>query len=215
MEETHTLNEVSFNKEGLLTTYHIKDEIDRLVSNSDENSLDVLHCFLSEERNKELRNYAKSAIGDIEYAYYWPRTEEERRDFLLARLVAKKYQEMFQAIQCKDEKKLSLQEELLRREVEACLPVPTSDHHGQHEYDTMHIHVAEVIQDEILDIESDIESTRNWINQAIAMITIPKYKSVPKSVFSHVKLDGDEFDWEEDKEEDDFLSADDEVSEDD
>lgn len=211
MEEISTLDD-----RGIKTTYDIKQAIDNLVCHSDDNSHDILLRYLSEESNGEMRAYAKSAVQDIEFNYYWPRTQEERRDFLLARLSAEKYEEMFRAIEFKDKKKFALEKELLRREVANCLPASEDGFPSQSEYERMHLDIAELLQEEIRDAENDLECIRNWINQAVSMITIPKYKSVPKSVFAHVKLDGDEFEWEDnnDEEEDAFLAFDEEDNKD-
>ncbi len=199
MEEANIMTPVSLEERGIMTTYEIQKNIDNLTCHSDEYSHDALRRYLFEESNEEMRLYATSAMEEIEFNYYWPETPEERRDFLLARLIAKKYEEMFRAIKFKDRKKLALEEEVLNQEVSSRLSPSSEKVLPGDEYQSLHFDIVELLQNEIQDAEDDILSIRNWINQALDMITISKYKHVPKSVFAQVRLGGDEFEWEEDE----------------
>jgi len=129
---------------------------------------------------------------DGDYRDYYPHTDQERRDFFLARLVHEKYQEMFRVMDYQARKEYHLEKEELVQEVEAL--IVESKRNNEWCYDTSldsGESSIDVLKQEIDDAEQDIVYIRKWIDQARNMIQTEKYTSVPASVFDQMKLDGE------------------------
>ncbi len=141
--------------------------------------------FLGEEEERD--------ATDLDYRDYYPHTDQERRDFFLARLVHEKYQEMFRVMDYQARKEYHLEKEVLLQEVEGLISESKRTYAwGDDDSFDPESGIIGVLKQEIDDAEQDIVYIRKWIDQARNMIQTEKYTSVPASVFGHMKLDGEQ-----------------------
>jgi len=183
----------------------VKDTESRLMQLAHagtEEAVDRLREFIQKEKNESLCDYAQIALEEAEFNYYSPESDQEEEDFLLARSIWRRQENLWRLEGKADAARLELKELDLDRKVHQKIIESLIDkekindwqHNFSEDYYIM-------IQNKLAKFEAEIAYEDAWLKQACQLIKIEKYRKIPPHIFDHIHFDADACSiWEDETE---------------
>ncbi len=188
IRENHTSNNST-------TTDTIRGMLHQWAHQGSAESVHQIELFMLRESDVELLEYAGLAYEEALDNYYSPKTEEEKRQFILAKMVIEKESAISEHQELIDNTEDHIEELIIEKDV--------------HERVLKHADIAkqecwglffskdavDKLKNELRDIENAMSYDAAWIQQAKKMISLEKYENIPEDVFDHIcqKTDGLEY----------------------
>jgi hypothetical protein len=167
-----------------------------------KDALEDLNKFIQNEKNAALRDYAEFVRGEAEYSYYSPQNEQEEKDFLLARLVWRRQEKLWEVEGKADAARLELKELNADRQTHQKLLKNLKDKNKKKEWQyNFSEDYFVMIKQRLEEMEEEIAYETAWLEQARKMVKIKKYQAPPVHIFKHIHFNGDGFSiWEDEME---------------
>lgn len=189
-------------KTNLIGAREIEISLVNLAHAGTEEAVNSLYEFIQKEKNESLRDYAKIALEEAEFFYYSPDTDQEERDFLLARSIYRRQEQLWHLESKADSCRLKLQEMDLGRKVHRQIIKGTA---VKEKNDAWKYNFSEefyfMVKNRLGEIEDEMAYEAAWLKEAREQIKTKKYLSIPWHIFEHIRFDADAGSIWEDEEE--------------
>lgn len=195
---------VKQNQEKIIGSSDIHGWLNQLAHAGTEVALGVLRKFIQEEENEDLRGYAEIAQEEAEFNYYSPQNEQEEADFLLARTISHRQENLWGLEGKADSARLELRELDLNRKAHQKLMASLTD---KEKIDSWKYNFSEdyyfMIKQRVEELDEEIAYETAWLEQARQLVKTKKYQTPPVHIFDHIHFDEDYYSIREDELEDD------------
>lgn len=206
VQKTKTIKQ---NQEKIISSSDIHGWLNQLAHAGTEEALEALRKFIRKEENEDLRDYAEIAQEEAEFNYYSPQNEQEEEDFLLARTIWRRQENLWELEGKADSARLELRELDLDRKAHQKLMASLTD---KEKIDLWKYNFSEdyyfMIKQRVEELDEKIAYEAVWLEQARQLVKTKKYQTPPVHIFDHIHFDEDYFSMWEDKLEDDKTEKD-------
>lgn len=164
-----------------------------------EQSIKQIKNFIKSSKNKELQDFAKIALEEAEFFYYSADSENEEKDFRLAKMFRIREDQLFQKMTKINAATIELEELDLDRELHNRIMKNIKD---PKKLENWKYNFSEdyyiSVKNRLEQLEDEVEYEKLWISEAEAIISKSKYKDMPPDFFDSIHEDGEGVDfWSE------------------
>lgn len=194
-----TKSQLKENKEVFISSNDIHAQLMQWAHAGTKEALENLDKFIQEEKDENLRSYAEIARDEAEYFYYAPDTKQEEKDFLLARMIWRRQEYVWELEGKADSARLKLTELNIKRQVHQKLMQNLKDKTKKEEWQyNFSEDYYTMIKGRLEEFENEIAYDTAWLEQARKMVKTKKYQAPRVHIFDHIHFDGDGFSiWED------------------
>ena len=160
-----------------------------------EQSIKNLENFIAKEQQPGLKAHAEIAMDEAKYFYYCANNEQEEKDFLLAKMIRRKEEQIFDLELKADSVKLELEKLALDKKIhEQVIKSQNAKQAKEWKYYFSEDH-AIIVRNELTAVEDDIAYLSAWVEQAKKIIKTKRFKTIPDEVIDYIHLDNDDADF--------------------
>ncbi len=167
-----------------------------------EQSIQRIKNFIKNSKDKDLQDFAKIALEEAEFFYYSVDSENEEKDFRLAKMLRIREDQLDQKMTKINAATIKLEELDLDRQLHNQIMNNIKD---PKKLEKWKYNFSEdyyiLVKNKLEQLEDEVEYEKLWVNEAEVIISKGKYKDMPSDFFDSIHEDGEDVDfWNEDNE---------------
>lgn len=165
-------------------------------------SIQQIKNFIQNSKDKELKDFAEIALEEAEFFYYSADSENEEKDFRLAKMLRIREDQLYQKMTKMNAATIELEELDLNRQLHNQIMKNIKDPKRLEDwkYNFSEDYYA-LVKNRLERLEDEVEYEKLWISEAEAIISRGKYKDTPADFFDSIHEDGEGVDfWSEENE---------------
>jgi hypothetical protein len=187
----------------------IQQKLTTLAHFGTKDSLTKISEFIATTLDEDLRGFARCAYDEAEFFYYSPENDQEEKEFLIAKMIKEKDDNLLKLEMKAEDIRFDLKELEIDREVNKKMLANSKNKAEKEEWKYLFSEDHFICtQNELAAIESDINYEYAWIAEAEKLIKTEKFKNLPENFFEHVHFDGENKTSNKDEIEEEFNDLD-------